>query len=56
MESKFLEAMIFMGNKVGTVTRVNMYNEDSIFIKGVTEDGKKFSLTLIKETGEQENA
>lgn len=56
MESKFIAAMIFIGNKVGTVTRVNMYNDDNIFINGVTEDGKTFSLSLIKESGEQKDA
>ena len=36
MESKVIEEMIIMGNKIGNVTKVNMYNEDNIYIDGVT--------------------
>ena len=42
--------LIFVAENVGTVKAANMYNDEFMTIEGVTQEGKKFSITLsIKE-------
>lgn len=49
-----LQKLIEVGNTLGTLADVHMYDNDFINIEGTTFEGKKFSLSLhIKE--EKEN-
>lgn len=54
MGLQILEEMINLIRDIGTVKSVNMYDENAIFIKGITDDGKTFEFNLRIE--ENENA
>lgn len=54
MGIQMLEEMINIIRDIGEIKSVNMYDENSIYIEGDTDDGKKFNFSLrIKE---KENA
>lgn len=54
MGLQMLEEMINIIRDIGTVKTVNMYDENSIFIEGDTDDGRTFNFNLRIE--EKENA
>ena len=47
--------LIHIGKCVGAVTSANMYNEEFMTIEGKTEDGKKFSITLVIKEEEKKD-
>lgn len=53
---KNLRSVICTAETVGDIKKMNMYDSNSIFVEGITEDGKKFTLTLIIEEGEEKDA
>ena len=55
MKPEILDYMIALAKDVGTIKKINMYGEDSIYIVGKTDDGKVFNLNLNTEE-EKENA
>ena len=55
MKPEILDYMIALAKDVGTIKKINMYSEDSIYIVGKTDDGKVFNLNLTTEE-EKENA
>lgn len=55
MKTEILDYMIALAKDVGEIKKINMYNENSIYIVGKTNDGKMFNLNLITEE-EKENA
>ena len=45
-----LHQLIDIGNQLGTVESVHMYDTDFLSVDGKTKEGKKYSLTIhIKE-------
>lgn len=52
MEINLIKEMLAMGEIIGTVKKVNMYNENTIYIEGETADGKSFNLDLRLEEEE----
>ena len=54
MGIQILEEMINLVKDIGEIKAINMYDENSIYIEGDTNDGKKFNFNLRIE--EKENA
>lgn len=54
MKTEILDYMIALAKDVGEIKKINMYNENSIYIVGKTNDGKVFNLNLTTEE-EKEN-
>ena len=50
-----LVMLICIGNKIGTVTTVSMYDDGYITVKGHTADGAKFDINYNPTKEEQKN-
>ena len=48
--------LIDVANNIGTISNINMYDEKTLYLKGKTEEGENFNLSLIIKKEEQENA
>ena len=53
MSAKIFQILIKIAEWVGTVNRANMHSEDFMLIEGVTEDGRKFHVSLNVEDKEE---
>ena len=46
MRSTILKTLMTIAEQVGTIKRVNMYNDDFLSVEGTTADGRDFYVTL----------
>lgn len=53
--ANLIKEMLATGEAIGTVKKIYMYDEDTIYIEGVTEEKRNFKLDLRIEE-EKENA
>lgn len=56
MDITAVYSMLDVGSKIGTITKINMFDETCVYIDGMTSEGKRFKMSLAVEKGDEEDA